>query len=208
MCVDFCKILREVAQLMTSSLCYLTILLIGIGHLYAADTNSVDDTKSAILAIEKSIGDLTDQTVLLRCDAFLSFRRSVTEATASEIVRLIQSHELKGDSASIGILAAQFLPEERFWAVTMPLLSSQRDGYLLRSIIMPPLPYGPGYAHSITNAACRKKLTALKNEPKVCPSVNGIIDLILTGELNKIYLEFKRDPQEFNYNRKFLEPGK
>jgi hypothetical protein len=186
----------------------LAISFFCIGHLYASDTNSVRDTKSTILAIEKHIGDLTDLTILLRCDAFLSFRKSVTEAKATEIVCLIQSRELKGDAASIGILAAQFLPEERYWAVTMPLLSSHTEEFVLRDILTPALPYGPGYGHSITNAACRKKLTALKNEPETSASVKAMIDLILTAESNKIYSRFKRDPEEFNYNRKFLEPGK
>jgi hypothetical protein len=144
----------------------------------------------------------------LRCDSFLSFRKSVTEATATEIVCLIQSRELKGDAASIGILAAQFLPEERYWAVTMPLLSSHIEELVLRDILTPALPYGPGYRHSITNAACQKKLTALKNEPETSANVKGMIDLILSGELAKTYSKFKQDPEEFNYNRKFLEPGK
>jgi hypothetical protein len=168
----------------------------------------VGDTKSAILAIEKSIDGLTDLTVLLRCDAFLSFRRSITEAKATEIVCLIQSQELKGDAASIGIMAAQFLPEERYWAVTMPLLSRHTERLVLQDMLMPALPYGPGYAHSITNAACKEKLTALKNDPEISGSVKGIIDVILTGELAKIYSKFKRDPEDFNYSRKFLEPGK
>jgi hypothetical protein len=208
MCSESCKSLREIAQPMTLLLRCLPMLLICIGRLYASDRNSVGDTRGAILAIQKSIYDLTDLTVLLRCDAFLSFRKSVTEAKASEIVCLIQSQELKGDAASVGIMATQFLFEERYWAVTMPLLSSRTEGLVLHDILMPALPYGPGYAHSITNAACRNKLTALKSDPEISGSLKGIIDLILTGELAKIYSRFKRDPEGFNYSRKFLEPGK
>ena len=186
----------------------LAILFIWVGHVGGAETNSSANIEGTILAIQQSIGDLTDGTVLLGHEAFLSFRRSITEAKATEIACLIQSRELKGDAASIGILAAQFLHEERYWAVTMPLLSSHIEELPLRDILMPPLPYGPGYAHSITNAACRKKLTALKNDPEISASVKGAIDLILSGESAKIYSRFKRDPEEFNYSRKFLEPGK
>jgi len=208
MCSEPCKSLREIAQPMTVLLRCSAVFLICIGELNAADANSVADTRSAILAIEKSIGDLTDSTVLLRCEAFLSFRRSVTEEKATEIVCIIQSRELKGDAASIGILAAQFLPEERFRIVTMPLLSSRTEELVLRDILMPPPPYGPGYAHSITNAACKKKLTALKNDPETYGSIKGIIDLMLSGEGKRLYSKFKRDPEEFNWPRKFLEPGK
>jgi hypothetical protein len=208
MCAEPCKSLREIAPPVTLLLRCLAMLLICLGQLYAADTNSVGDTKGAILAIEKSVYDLTDQTVLLRCDAFLALRRSVTEAKASEIVCLIQSQELKGDAACIGIMAAQFLPEERYWAVTMPLVSSHTEGLVLQDMLEPALPYGPGYAHCITNAACKRKLTALNNDPEINGNIKGIIDRILSGEEKKIYAKFKRDPEDFNYPRKFLEPGK
>jgi hypothetical protein len=184
------------------------VLLLFFACRMDAQTNALTDIRTAILTIEKPIGDLTDQTTLLRCEPFLTFRKSITEAKATGIVRLIRSKELQGDAASIGILAAQFLPEERFWAVTMPLLSVHTEEVVLRDILMPALPYGPGYAHSITNEIYKDKLITLKNDPGLSSSLQDTIDFILKGESAKMYSRFKRDPHRFNYNREFLVPEK
>src|SRR5580765_4121315 len=150
---------------MKTLLCCIT-LSIWTRWMNGAETNSPPDTKSAILAIETSVGDLTETTVLLRSEKFLSFRRSITSTKAAEIVCLIQSKELTGDLAIIGLHAIEVLPEQEYWAVTMPLVTTQTDEYLLVNILMSPAPYGPGYAHSTTNETCQTKLAALKNDPK------------------------------------------
>jgi len=75
-------------------------------------------------------------------------------------------------------------------------------------ILMPPLPYGPGFAHSFTNDLFRKKLAALKTEPKINHQVKDLVSFILSGEAASSYAKFKKDPQEFNYQREYLEPGK
>jgi hypothetical protein len=76
------------------------------------------------------------------------------------------------------------------------------------NILMSPLPYGPGYAHSVTNETCQRKLEALKNDPKISYRIKELVKLILRGEAAKIYSRFKRHPEDFNYPQEYLEPRK
>jgi hypothetical protein len=186
---------------------YLTVFILFLTPwLMAGEANSAVDTKTAILSIEKSIYDLTDMTVLLRSQPFLSFRENVNEARAAEIVCLIQSGELKSDAALIGLFAIEALPEERYWAVTAPLLSHNTDQGLLARVLVCPFPYGPGYVNSSKDDSLKAKLKALESAPECDETVKNWISFILSGEGAKAYARFKRDPKQFGYPPKYLEP--
>ena len=186
--------------------CLFIFFVVCASWLKAGEIISAVDTRAEILSIEKAIYDLTDITVLSRSTQFLSFRESISEAKATEIVCMIRSKELKSDGALIGLFAMEVLPEERYWAVTAPLLSGDLDQSVLARVLMCPFPYGPGYANCIKNDTVRSKLKALNSAPECDDNVKNWISFILSGEAAKAYAKFKKDPVQFGYPSKYLLP--
>jgi hypothetical protein len=81
------------------SFCVMLFLCTGL----SAHSGEFHIDKDRIISIHAWVGDLTDQTALLRCPLFLQTRSNVNEQVASEVVALIQAERLRRDQVSIGV---------------------------------------------------------------------------------------------------------
>jgi hypothetical protein len=170
-------------------------------------TNDARQIKESIVTIDKEVVDYTESTVLLRNDQFLSVRKSLSDENAKSIVELIQKRALTLGQSFVGIGLLSGLPEERYWKIAAPLLSTETNYMILSDILMSALPYGPGFANSIKDKTYRDLLGRLKQESKD-EKIKNILDLILSGKASKAYQRFTRNPEAFRFDSTSIANGR
>lgn len=158
-----------------------------------AQTNDVP-IKGIIISIQQDVGDLTARLDPLHVKQFVDARKTMSQKTAKEIVGLIRRGELTTTQADIGIYLLSGLKEQTYWVVTQPLLTTNTENEVFDTVLNPPFPYGPGYAHTYKIEFIRKRLLQLKEQR---PDYN--LDLILSGENSRDYADYLKHPDAHGY---------
>jgi hypothetical protein len=159
----------------------------------------VDPIEATITSIQKEIGDLTNLVEPLNSKTFLAARKSMTKATAEQIIKLIQQKRISGTQSEIGVLLLSGLPEDIYLNTTRPLVAASTQEDVLKDLLMPPLPYGPGYANACKEPKFKEVLVGLKTNAACGKEVKTVLDLIISGEASRIYSNYRRHPDQYGY---------
>jgi hypothetical protein len=162
-------------------------------------TMDKESIKSTILSIQKQIVDLTNPVEPFNCKEFVIIRKSMSRNTAERIVQLIEHGELTTAQSEIGVLLLSGLPENINWQTTSPLVNISTHEDVISALLLPPLPYGPGYANSYTNEAYVQKLRELRGDRRCGTELKRILDLILNGNASSIYSNYLKHPDQYGY---------
>src|SRR5262249_50840316 len=136
----------NIVKFITIAVSLLTMLT---GLALAEDADA--QMKATITSIEKVVVDLTNPLELLQCREFLRVRKSLSKDGASTIVKLISGGNLSTTQSLIGVHLLSGLDEKSYWDVTEPLLSPKTPKIILKSVLIQPFPYGPGFANAFQN---------------------------------------------------------
>lgn len=160
---------------------------------------SDDAIKGTILSVQIEVGDLTNPAEPLNCKRFLAARKSMSKETARQIVKLIERGALTNTQSEIAVLLLSSLPEAIYWRITEPLVVAKTEQDVLKAVLLPPLPYGPGYANAFREDDYSNKLVDLRDDPKCARELKAILDLILSRRASKIYRDYLKHPGLYGY---------
>lgn len=161
---------------------------------------SHEEVKAAIISMQKKIVNLTYSLEPFNCKEFVSLRKQISKDTGEQVVRLIKDRQLTEVQSDIGICLLTGLDETNYWAVTASLLSTNTPDEALGDIINPTLPYGPGFANAYTNENYKILLERLKANT-TSKLIRTKLELIVSGESAKIYRDFVKHPERYNYSK-------
>jgi hypothetical protein len=175
-------------------LLFILLSLNAVRTAYGEDQTNQDKVKAEIISIQKQVVDLTNPLEPLFDKQFVAMRKSMSVGTAKKIVELIESGSLAPMQSDIAVLLLSGLDQQIYWHFTESLLSTNIDGDTLDDLLSPPFPYGPGYANAFRFKEYKDKLLALKEKR---PDQN--LDLILSGEASRTYLDYLKHPEKYGY---------
>lgn len=177
----------------------LLLLLVVIRPACGENQTNRDDVKAEIIVIQEQVVDLTNPLEPLFNKQFLKMRKSMSASTARKIVGLIEKGDLTPTQSDIAVLLLSNLDQQIYWHVTQELLTTNTDNEALDTLLIPPLPYGPGYANSYKYEFYYKKLLALKAIRQWGCAVKSDLDLVLSGEASCIYADYLKHPDKYGY---------
>jgi hypothetical protein len=166
--------------------------------LYGQPTND-DSIRATIVFVQEEIVDLTNPLEPLNCKKFVAARRSLTQETADQIVKLIQHGNLSNTQSEIGALLLSGLPEDNYLKTTKQLIAATTQEEVLNTLLMPPLPYGPGYANACKENELKTMLVALRSNPACSQEVKAVLDFIMSGKASSNYSDYKKHPDQYGY---------
>lgn len=184
---------------MKTTMLFLLIVVIFYSLVLFGQPAHGDPIEETIASIQKEIGDLTNPVEPLNSKAFLAARRSMTKETAERIIKLIQQNRISGTQSEIGVLLLSGLPEDIYLNTTRPLVVVSTQGDVLKDLLMPPLPYGPGYANACKKPEFKEVLVGLKTNAACDKEVKTALDLIISGEASRIYSDYRKHPDQYGY---------
>jgi hypothetical protein len=156
--------------------------------------------KNKINNILKEVVDLTDGTVLIRCNKFKTLSNKLTNQDAQSIVQLIiNDKKLSEDQILTSVyLIAYSYQEKEYWKVMLPLLQDQNTSLEIIPNIISPIPYGPGYGKAYNLEPYKKVFSIIKSRYKKAGIPFGWIDHLESGGLLKNNMDFIKDPETLN----------
>jgi len=160
------------------------------------DTNLI---KSEILSVQKEVVDLTNPVEPLNSKTFLAIRKAMSEAIAGQIIEMVRQEDLTNTQAEIGVLLLSKLPEETYFRITEQLITTNTEEGILDLLLMPPLPYGPGYANAYKNDKYKNRLAEIRDNTKCGQELKATLDLILSGKASHIYADYLKHPDQYGY---------